>query len=229
LRGIGQFPRESSSLTILRDAFPKPHERPVDLSNSLIGDSQRIFSCIVDEGRQAPDYNQDHMGKWCLLRMLPAFRLVVFAVVVCTWAPVLAGKQTIRESAAPTQVIEAIHRKYPTAARLHWKQEKDGWTIFEVRLNDKGRRLVVVLTAAGAFLEEREPLVFANLPQQIRRAVWAHCRARGRCRPSFAARVVTREKSSDPRYVVGCACEDPRQHAEFTFDKQGRLRTTLQQ
>ncbi|HVY61379.1 MAG TPA: PepSY-like domain-containing protein [Planctomycetota bacterium] len=141
-------------------------------------------------------------------------------VMIATTLPALAGEQKVKESDVPRPAIEAVHKKYPQAKLTGFsKEEEDGKTTYEVKIEDGARRIDIDLSAEGKILAEEELIGADALPKEVKKGLAGSKYAKWTL--ERAEKIVKEEKADDPSYEL--LLTDDEHVAEVVFDKGGKI------
>jgi hypothetical protein len=135
-------------------------------------------------------------------------------------SPARAGERTVKASAVPDAVHEAVKKNYPDARAVRYTREKEGGKItYEVTLRVQGRVTDVGVTSEGQIVAEEERISADELPLAVAKSFAASPQGHGRVKR--VERVVEGGNRRDPRFEI--LVQDGSVFVEMTFDAAGNL------
>jgi hypothetical protein len=154
--------------------------------------------------------------------------LVSFAAVFAIAAGALVARaddeKPVKESEVPKPAIDAVKKKYPTAALKEFTREEEGGkTSYEIKIEvkekEKTRSIEVSVSPEGKIEAEEERISEADVPANVKKALAES--KHGKWTIKSVERVVKEEKESDPFFEFHLA--DGKKRAEVVFDKTGKI------
>jgi hypothetical protein len=154
--------------------------------------------------------------------------LVSFAAAFAIAAGALVARaddeKPVKESEVPKPVIDAVKKKYPTAAMKEFtREEEEGKVSFEVKVElkekEKTRTIEVVCSPEGKIQAEEEKISEADVPANVKKAL-AESKY-GKWTIKKVERIIKDEKESDPFFEF--LLVDGKKKAEVVFDKTGKI------
>ena len=149
-------------------------------------------------------------------------RNLALAAIVLVSAVALADEKPVKESDVPKPALEAVKKKYPKATAKHFaREEEKGKVVYEVTIDDEGKKIDVTLSPEGKILEEEETIPADALPAEVKSGLDAS-KYKG-WTIKKAERIVLEEKDTEPQYEVKVVQSGGEGRAEVKLDKSGKI------